>query len=329
MEHITRRSLISTTAAASGAAMLSSAQTQQEPSDLRGRVRDGKVSLPSLHNPSESGGPPPNPDPQTKRMGVAVVGLGHLALEQILPGFGQAKHVRLTAVVSGEPEKARTVAGQHGVAAKSIYDYKSFDRIKDNPEVDIVYIVLPNSMHAEYTIRAANAGKHVLCEKPMAVSAAECQQMIEACHRAGRQLMIAYRMQYNSVHRELIGMVRNKQFGETRLVSAVNGQNDAPNGQWRQIKTLAGGGSLPDVGLYCLNAFRYLTGEEPEEVTGQISQPKHDPRFREIEDICSFTLRFPSGILASGSSAYSLLENRHLRIMAADGWLWRRPGFRL
>ena len=91
--------------------------------------------------------------------------------------------------MSGEPEKAHTVAGQHGVAAKSIYDYKSFDRIKDNPEVDIVYIVLPNSMHAEYTIRAANAGKHVLCEKPMAVSAAECRQMIEACHRAGRQLI--------------------------------------------------------------------------------------------------------------------------------------------
>ena len=328
MQHITRRSLISTTAATAGGAVLAAAaEGRQEPSDLRGSVTDGKVSLPPLHNPSESGGPLANPDPQAKRFGVAVVGLGHLALEQILPGFGEAKHVRLAAVVSGDPEKAQAVASQFGVAAKSIYDYKSFDRIKDNPAVDIVYLVLPNSMHAEYTVRAAGAGKHVLCEKPMAVSVAECQQMIEACRGARRHLMIAYRMQYNSVHRELIGMVRSKQFGETRFLSAVNGQNDAPNGQWRQIKALAGGGSLPDVGLYCLNAFRYLTGEEPEEVTGQITQPKHDPRFSEIEDICSFTLRFPSGIFASGSSAYSLHENRNLRIMAADAWFGADPAF--
>ena len=327
MKPFSRRDLLLTTAAASGTAVLTAGQAEQEPPALRGTVSDGKVQLPLLHKPSESGGPLANPEGQSKRMGVAVVGLGHLALEQILPGFAQAKHVRLAALVSGDAAKARTLADQYGVEAKNLYDYKTFDSIKENPDISIVYIVLPNSMHAEYTVRAAHAGKHVLCEKPMATSEAECQQMIDACHQAGRRLMIAYRMQYNRLHRDLIEMVRSKQFGETRFLSAVNGQNDEANGQWRQIKALAGGGSLPDVGLYCLNAFRYLTGEEPVEVTGQITQPKDDPRFREIEDVCTFTLRFPSGIFASGSSGYSYHENRCLRIMASDAWFGADPAF--
>ena len=127
--------------------------------------------------------------------------------------------------------------------------------------------------------------------------------MIKACRDADRKLMIAYRLQYDANHRALIDMARKKTFGELRFIEAVNGQNDARNGQWRQIKALAGGGSLPDVGIYCLNAFRYITGEEPIEVAGRITQPKGDPRFREIEDIATFTLAFPSGVLASGSCA--------------------------
>ena len=158
------------------------------------------------------------------------------------------------------------MAAQYGIPAKSIYDYKAFDRLKDDPPVDIIYIVLPNSMHAEYTVRAAQAGKHVLCEKPMAVSVAECNYMIMACAAADRRLMIACRLPYNAAQRELIGMFCGKRLGDLRFLSAVNGQNDAPNRQWRQIKALAGGGSLPAVGLYCLSAFRYLTGEEPEDL---------------------------------------------------------------
>ena len=328
MKNLSRRSLVYTSAQlAGGAALLAGATQEQQPPALRGTVTGSKVSLPPLHNQTESEGEPSQPEARDKRMGVAVVGLGHLSLEQILPGFGEASHVRLTALVSGEPEKARTIAAQHAVPDKGIYDYKNFDSIKDNADVDIVYIVLPNSMHAEFTLRAAKAGKHVLCEKPMAISVRECQQMIDGCREANRQLMIAYRLQYDMLHRELITMTRTKQYGDIRFISAVNGQNDAPNGQWRQIKALAGGGSLPDVGLYCFNAFRYLTGEEPEEVTGQLTQPKNDRRFHEIEDICTFTLRFPSGIFASGSTGYSFHESRHLRIMATDAWFGADPAF--
>ncbi len=340
MTDVTRRVLVGGTAAGlAGLGLVAQAQAAQssaepsagpaaqQPPALFGATKGDQVTLPPLHNDTEVQGPPPEGQPPARRLGVAVVGLGHLSLEQIIPGFADSRNVRLAALVSGERDKARAIAAQHGVDERNLYDYAGFDRIRDNPDVDIVYIVLPNSMHAEFTQRAAQAGKHVLCEKPMATSVADAQRMVDACRDAKRRLMIAYRLQYNPVHRQLIAMTRAQEFGPVRLIQAANGQNDAANGQWRQLRAMAGGGSLPDVGLYCLNAFRYLTGEEPVEVTGQLTQPKDDPRFREIEDVCAFTLRFPSGILASGLSDYSAHENRELRIMAADAWYGADPAF--
>ena len=330
MTDVTRRTLFGTTAGLAGAALITpalAAAGRQEPQALRGSVQDGKVSLPPLHNPSELNGTVPNPMPSGRRLGVAVVGLGTLALENIIPGFGEATSVRLAALVSGEPDKMRTVAAEHGVPARSLYTYEDFDRIRDDPDVDFVYIVLPNALHADFTIRAARAGKHVLCEKPMAASVEQAEAMVEACRAAGRRLMIAYRLQYTPEHRTIIEMARSKAYGDVRLIEAVNGQNDAANGQWRQIRAMSGGGSLPDVGLYCLNAFRYITGEEPVEVTGQITRPKDDPRFREVEDIALFTLRFPSGVVAQGSCGYSFHESRWLRVQAETGWFGLDPAF--
>nr|WP_321986290.1 Gfo/Idh/MocA family oxidoreductase [uncultured Lichenicoccus sp.] len=326
MTDLTRRTLFGTSAllAASAAA---AAAARREPDALRGAVEDGRVSLPPLHAPSEANGEVPNLLPPGKRLGIAVVGLGVLALEEILPGFGQAAHVRLAAVVSGRSEKARAIAAQHGVPEKNVYSYANFDSIRDNPDIDAVYIVLPNAMHAEFTLRAAAAGKHVLCEKPMAATVAEAEQMVEACRQARRTLMIAYRLQHDPAHRTLIGLARSGRYGSIRMIEAVNGQNDLPNGQWRQILAMAGGGSLPDVGLYCTNAFRYITGEEPVEVTGQVTRPAHDTRFREIEDVALFTLRFPSGIIATGSSGYSFHESRQLRVHSERGWLGLDPAF--
>lgn len=322
---LTRRVALALSA---GAGLVGAASAAEEqPGKLFGTVHDGQVSLPPIHAESEANGSIANPLPPDKRLGIAVVGLGHLSLEQILPGFAQAKNVKLAALVSGRRDKALAIAAQHGLAATSVYDYAKFDDIRNDPAIDIVYIVLPNSMHAEFTVRAAQAGKHVLCEKPMATTVAEAQQMIAACRQAKRKLMIAYRMQYNATHRALVDIVRRKELGDLRLIEAVNAQNDAPNGQWRQIKALAGGGSLPDVGLYCLNAFRYITGEEPIEVTGQITRPKDDARFREIEDLATFTLRFPSGVLAVGTSGYSLHESRRLRANASKGWVGLDPAF--
>ena len=328
MAEITRRHVIAATAGATAAGLITPSAAAEERRRLAfGSVKDGKVDLPPLHGPSEGGGKVQNREPPGKRLGVAVVGIGHLTLEQIVPAFGTAKSVRLTALVSGNRDKALAIAAQTGVPASHVYDYKTFDELKNNADVDIVYIVLPNAMHCEFTERAAAAGKHVLCEKPMATSVAEAERMIKACRQAGRKLMIAYRMQYNEAHRTMIAMARNKTFGPLRFMEAVNGQNDAANGQWRQIKAMAGGGSLPDVGIYCFNAFRYITGEEPVEVTGQITQPKDDPRFREIEDIATFTLRFPSGVLATGSSGYSFHEVRQIRCAAAEASFGMDPAF--
>ncbi len=337
MPDVTRRTLFGSTVGLAGAGLIAPALGatlgasltggQQEPHDLRGVIKDDKVTLPPLHQASEANGSVPNSMPPGKRLGIAVVGLGALALENIIPGFAEAKSVRLVALVSGEPDKARLVAAQYGVPENNLYDYNNFDRIKDNPAIDIVYIVLPNALHAEFTIRAAQAGKHVLCEKPMAASVAEAQSMVDACKAANRSLMIAYRLQYTPEHRTLIQMARSMAYGTVQMIEAVNGQNDAPNGQWRQIKSMAGGGSLPDVGLYCLNAFRYITGEEPVAVTAQLTQPKNDPRFREIEDVAIFSLRFPSGVIASGTSAYSFHESRFLRVHAETGWFGIDPAF--
>jgi predicted dehydrogenase len=331
MPPITRRKLVgSTSAGLAGLGLIgaaSAAEPSVEPQGLRGTVHGDQVSLPPLDTPADQNGKVPSLDPFDKRLGVAVVGLGRLALTQILPGFAESKHVRVAALVSGERDKARIIAAQYRVPEKNIYDYKTFDDLKSNPDVDIVYIVLPNALHAEYTVRAAQAGKHVLCEKPMATTVADAQRMVDACKQAKRKLMIAYRCQYLPEYRALIGMARGKSLGTLRVIEATNGQNNADNGQWRLIKAMAGGGSLPDVGLYCLNAARFITGEEPVEISARTTQPKDDPRFREVEDLCSFTLRFPSGVLANCSSGYSYHDNRFLRVMGADAWAGLDPAF--
>ncbi len=332
MPPISRRNLVGSTAAGlAGLGLVGAARAAEpdtgEPRPLLGTVKNDQVTLPPLDNQSDLSGKVPQHDPFDKRLGIAIVGLGRLSLTQILPGFAESKHVRVTGLVSGERDKARVIAAQYGVPERSIYDYKTFDQIKNNPEIDVVYIVLPNAMHAEYTVRAAQAGKHVMCEKPMATTVADAQRMVDACKQAGRKLMIAYRCQYLPEYRELIRIARDRVHGEVRFIEASNGQNNANNGQWRLNKAMAGGGSLPDVGLYCLNAARFITGEEPVEITARLTQPKGDPRFAEVEDLCTFTLRFPSGVLASCSSGYSYHENRFLRLSATEASVGLDPAF--
>ena len=327
-----RRDFLAAGAGLGVAALASGAAGAQEPP--KGPPNPGTapqpspVILPSMKAETEAkSGPPFDPLPPDKRLGVAVVGLGELSLGEILPAFGQCRFVKLAALVSGDPAKAAKVAGQYGVGPGHVYSYATFDRIADDPTVDIVYIVLPNSMHAEYTARAAKAGKHVLCEKPMANSVAECEQMIAACNAAGRQLMIAYRCQYEPYNREAIRIARSGEHGAIKLIEATNGQNQAVNFQWRHVRKLAGGGSLPDVGIYCLNAARYLTGLEPTQVTAQILSDESDPRFTEVEDRVNFQLKFPTGILASCSTFYSAHETRKLSVLFDRARLDLDPAF--
>ena len=324
----TRRDFLAAGAAGVVAAQGLTAMAQTPGTNPAQAPKPTPVVLPEMKAETEAkSGPPFDPLPPLKRLGFAVVGLGELALGEILPAFGQCKYAKLAALVSGDPAKAAKVAGQYGIGADHIYDYANFDRIANDPTVDVVYVVLPNSMHLEYTVRATKAGKHVLCEKPMANSSTECAEMIVACESAHRQLMIAYRCQYEPYNREMIRLARSGELGSIRLIEAANGQNQAPNNQWRHKKALAGGGSLPDVGIYCLNATRYITGEEPIQVSAQILSDESDPRFTEVEDRVAFQLKFPTGIQASCQSFYSAHESRRCRVHLEKGWIDLDPAF--
>jgi predicted dehydrogenase len=259
------------------------------------------------------------PEPPGRKLGWAIVGLGSLAINQILPAFAKCETSKVTALVSGSPEKAQKLALRYGVPEKHIYSYANYDSIRDNPDIDIVYVVLPNSMHAEYTMRAARAGKHVLCEKPMANTPADCQQMIDESRQAQRKLMVAYRVRYEPYNQALIKVVRDKEFGPLKVVLSDHGFNIGNPGQWRLKRAMAGGGSLMDIGIYSLNAARYVTGEEPVEINAMEYTTPNDPRFAEVEETINFQLRFPSGVLANCSSSYGAPFNR-IRVVGTNGW---------
>ncbi len=279
------------------------------------------VTLPQLHAPTEAPEKTPGPfENREQRTGFAVIGLGTLALNQILPAFAKSKYAKPVALVSGDREKARKIAEQYGIAQEGIYDYAGYERLADNKQVQAIYIVLPNSMHAEYTVRGAKMGKHIFCEKPMATSVADCEHMIAACNSAKVKLMIAYRQQYEPMNRAIVKMVKEGKLGRIKSFVASNSQNQGDPNQWRQKIKLAGGGCLPDVGIYCLNAARFLTGEEPNEVQGSIYQPKDDPRFVEVEETASFLVRFPSGLIATCSSGYGAHRSQFLRVEGELGW---------
>jgi predicted dehydrogenase len=264
------------------------------------------------------------PEPPGKKLGWAIVGLGSLAINQILPAFAKCEKSKLVAFVSGHRDKADKLAARYGVEAANIYNYENYDSIKNNPAIDIVYIVLPNGMHAEYTVRAHQAGKHVLCEKPMANTPAECEQMIAAATAAARKLMIAYRLRYEPFNNALIKVVRDQEFGRTRVILADAGFPIGDPTQWRLNRKMAGGGSMMDIGIYALNASRYLTGEEPVDLNAMMDTTPNDPRFREVEENILFQLRFPSGVIANCTSSYGAPFNR-FRVVGTNGWAELEP----
>jgi predicted dehydrogenase len=265
------------------------------------------------------------PEPPGKKMGWAIVGLGSLSIYQILPAFAKCEKSKPVAFVSGHPDKANKLAVRYGINPKNIYNYQNYDSIKENPEVDIIYIVLPNCMHAEYTIRGFQAGKHVLTEKPMACTPTDCQKMIDAGRAAGKKLMVAYRCRYEPYNQEAIRIARSGELGPTQVILADTGWNATNPDQWRLKRDLAGGGSLMDIGIYALNASRYLSGEEPTEINAMIYNAPGDPRFKEVEETVNFQLRFPSGTIANCTSSYGYYATSHYRVIGTQGWLDMDP----
>ncbi|NIJ19830.1 glucose-fructose oxidoreductase [Sphingomonas naasensis] len=262
-------------------------------------------------------------EPPKRKLGYAIVGLGSYATRQIMPRLKDCEFAKLAALVSGTPEKLERYGAEYGIPKTHRYSYANYDSIRDNPDIDLVYVVLPNSMHAEYSIRASQAGKHVLCEKPMAVSAAECEVMIAAAKKAGKKLMIGYRCHFEPYNLRGIELVKSGFVGRPRVITSEHGFNAQPN-QWRLDRPLSGGGSMMDIGIYSLNAARYLAGEEPIEVSAMESTDRKDPRFRNVEDQIDWQMRFPSGALASCVSSYSSNHNAW-RVVGTDGWVGMEP----
>ena len=209
--------------------------------------------------------------------------------------------------------------GLRNLPEDAVYGYDEWDRLKQNKQVQAVYVVTPNAVHRDNVVAASGAGKHVLCEKPMAVSSPECREMIEACAKAGMKLMIAYRCQYEPFNRALTKAVRGGSLGKARLIQAFNGQTTGLPEQWRLKKVLSGGGALPDIGLYCLNGTRALLGEEPDSVQAIAYSPPDDPKFKEVEETITFTLRFPSGTIAQCIASYGVHESRALTVHTQAG----------
>ena len=263
---------------------------------------------------------------EPRKTGYCIVGLGRISMQHFMPAIKTSPKAQVTALVSGHRDKAERMAAEYGVPASSIYSYDNYDAIAGNPNIDAVYIALPNSMHAEYSIRAAKAGKHVLCEKPMSTTVAEAREMIAACQRAKKKLMIGYRCHLEPVNQRAVQLIREGRLGKIQAIESAFGFNIKPN-EWRTQRKMAGGGPLMDVGIYSLNACRYLTGEEPVEIDAHSSVIDHDGRFTDIEENISWTMTFPSGVLASCNSTYGAGMPGFYRVHGSQGMLHLENAF--
>jgi len=260
-----------------------------------------------------------------RKIGYAIIGLGRIA-DHFMRGIQDTSNSKVVALVSGHPDKAAKIADQYGVPRSSIYNYENMNTFRDNHAVDAVYVALPNSMHAEYTIRSAKAGKHVLCEKPMAVNPKEGEAMIDACNAAKVKLMIAYRCHFNTTHIAAIKLLRDGALGQLQQIQSAFGFSCGPE-EWRLQKPLAGGGPLMDVGIYCLNATRYLTGEEPAEFSAYTYSDPNDPRFKTVEENLGWVSKFPSGVVATCATTYGAQMDGYFKVYGSRGSLQINPAF--
>lgn len=264
----------------------------------------------------------------TDKVGFAIVGLGKLSLGQLIPGLKVARNARLAAVVSGHPDKARRIAAENGLPADAVYGYDDYDRIAKDPRIQVVYIVLPNALHAEHTIKALKAGKHVLCEKPMATTIADAEAMIAAAKAANRQLMIAYRCHYEPLNLDVMRRLRAKSLGRVRQINTTMGRQadpSDPSDAWRLDAALSGAGALGDMGVYGISAARYLLNEEPVAVQAWAWTDPADPRFKQTQDLINWQFRFPSGVIANGSTSFGYAPTMAFEAICEQGRLVADP----
>lgn len=256
------------------------------------------------------------------KLGVALVGLGYYSTDLLAPSLQLTKKCELKGIVTGSPEKIPIWQKKYGIKDQNVYNYSNYDQIANNPEIDVIYVVLPPSMHREYTVRGANAGKHIFCEKPMAPSIVDCEAMIKACKDQKVKLAIGYRCQHDPNIQAYMQVAKDQRFGKVRMISSAAGYFDARTTHWKQKKAL-GGGVMGDMGVYALQGARLATGEEPIEVTAQTSTTRPEI-YHEVEETVMFQLVFPSGARAACHASFGINMN-HLHITYEKGWVKMEP----
>jgi predicted dehydrogenase len=236
---------------------------------------------------------------------VAIMGLGSYGT-RVAEAMQSCVKAKLVGVISGTPSKIKDWQSKYGIPAKNCYNYENFDDIKNNPDIDAVYVITPNGLHHDQVIRVAKAGKHAICEKPMALNAQQGQEMVDACKKANVKLLVGYRMHFEPKTLEVIRMRKAGDFGKVLFFQGLCGFSIGDPTQWRLNKQLSGGGSIMDIGIYAINGSRYMTGEEPVWVTAQ--ETKTDPvKFKEgVDETIQFQFGFPSGATASCLSTYKM-----------------------
>ncbi|TAI48695.1 Gfo/Idh/MocA family protein [Flagellimonas allohymeniacidonis] len=259
-----------------------------------------------------------------KKLGIALVGLGSYSTYQLAPALQDTQHCYLAGIVTGTSSKEKVWANRYGIPKENIYNYSNFDEIASNDTIDVVYVVLPNSMHAEFSIRAAQAGKHVICEKPMAINVAECDEIITACNRAGVKLGMGYRLHSEQYTQAIKEYVANKTFGAINYISADAAYRSMSNpGQWRLNKKLSGGGALMNMGVYAIQSVIYGTGENPISVSAQefSTRPEY---FKETDETITAQFEFQSGAVGSIMTSHNVRANR-LFASCQRGWFELDP----
>lgn len=262
--------------------------------------------------------------PQGKRkLGVALVGLGYYSTDLLAPALQLTRHCELRGIVTGSPEKISVWQRKYGIKDSNVYNYENIEGIANNSDIDVIYIVLPTGLHSEYSVKAANCGKHVWCEKPMARTERECKQIIEACQKNKVKLSIGYRMHHEPNTQTIIEWAESKPYGNIFKSSAEAGYFDGRTNHWKQRKVM-GGGAMYDMGVYSLNGLRYANGIEPNAVLSARHETTRPDIYTEVDETTYFTLEFPNGVTAEGATSFGHGWNT-LHIDCQQGWYELSP----
>jgi predicted dehydrogenase len=272
--------------------------------DFLGKITAASIAFPFIRK-AVAADKIANQKKDIQMLRVAIMGLGSYGT-RVAEAMQDCTKAKLVGVISGTPSKVKAWQGKYNIPEKNCYNYSNFDEIKNNPDIDAVYVITPNGLHHDEVIRVAKAGKHVICEKPMTVNAQQAQEMIDACKKAGVKLLVGYRMHFEPHTLEVIQMRKTGEFGKVLFFQGLSGFTIGDPTQWRLNPKLSGGGAMMDIGIYSVNGSRYMIGEDPVWVTAQ--ETKNNPqKFKEgIDETIQFQMGFPGGAVASCLSTYSL-----------------------